>query len=166
MCNSCSGSGEHRCTNCGGGGIVTCGTCGGSTRVTCSSCQGECKIATVDVGSIDFTSTSDTKGISEIDVPERYITASKGTKFETDENWTAVTELETETTVRRQVERRHVDVTRIDYSYGGEEWSVFDVEGVIRAQSYPQSQARNIIPWIIGLGILLVVGYGIYQYLL
>lgn len=164
MCNGCSGGGEHRCTTCGGGGIVTCGTCDGSTRIVCSTCTGEKKLVTADIGEVVFASTSTEEGVSETGVPERFITRPTGTKFKTDDEWTDVTELETETVVRREVERRHVDATRIDYSYDGQEYSVYDVEGSIRADTYPQSGARNVVPYIVAVVLLAAVSYGAYQY--
>ncbi|MDS0261057.1 hypothetical protein NDI56_16790 [Haloarcula sp. S1CR25-12] len=166
MCNSCSGSGEHRCTNCGGGGTVTCGTCGGTTIVVCGVCQGECELVTADVGSVEFETETSEKGLSDIGVPEKYITRERGTKFKTEETWNDVAELDTETVVRTQTERRHVDATRIDYSYGDEEWELYDVEGSVRAQSYPKSGARNLVPWVIGGALLLLLGVGVYQFLL
>lgn len=166
MCNSCSGAGEHRCTTCGGGGIVTCGTCNGSTKVTCSTCQGEGELVTTDTGTIEFSSTETTEGVTDTGVPEKYITQQNGTKFKIDDDWTDLTELDTEATVRQQVERRHVDVTSIDYSYGGQEWVVYDVEGSIRADDYPKSSTRSVIPWVFLMGLILITGYGVYQYVL
>lgn len=165
MCNSCSGSGEHRCTTCGGGGRVTCSTCGGSTEVVCTACNGERELVTADIGAVTFATSRSDAGVSKTGVPEAYIVGQPGTEHRTDDERGHVTQLDTETTVLKRTERYHVDTTRVDYDYGGERWSLYDVEGSIKAESYPKSGTRRTLPVVVSVLFVAVIAVGVYLFL-
>lgn len=166
MCNNCSGQGEHRCTTCGGGGIVTCSTCGGTTRVTCSTCEGETELVTATVGSIEFAADESTAVVSELGVPEAYVAGAHGERHRVDHDWRGLSTLDEEVVLRTEIERRHVDSSVIEYEYGGEDYRLYDVEERLRAESYPRSKSRAVVPYFVGTGLVLAFAALAFVYLL
>lgn len=164
MCNSCSGQGEHRCTNCGGGGLVTCGTCNGATRVTCGTCNGEQELVSAEIGTLEFESTESVNGHSSIGIPSGMITKAGGEFIRSDEDWQGIDALDEQVLLRTEIERRSIGASAIDYEYGDEGYRLFDIEGRLQAESYPQSRSRSVIPYLLGVGLVAAIGVLLYLY--
>lgn len=150
-CNNCSGSGHNSCSRCNGtgkSGDSVCSTCGGSGTAVCGTCDGtgflacrtcEQKGETSKIDSIRrYFIPEKTAYANASKVPEIFVTDADGQFVRTDEHELAENE------IRHEIDVYDVDVKRLDYTYDGERYELYEIDGEdLKAEDYPKTKRGN-----------------------
>lgn len=154
-CGRCSGSGrtgDSVCSKCGGSGTRVCGSCDGTGSIACSTCEQKGETWKIDFVRREFT-PEETVSADVSVVPEKFVTDADGQFVRTEEHQLADNE------IRHEVDVHNVDVTKVDYSYDGTNYELYELDGEdLKAENYPKNQARKLLPFVGGGIVLLVVG--------
>lgn len=157
-CSNCRGSGvvttfsgdEKACGSCGGSGSVICGTCDGNGRVICGTCDGEGQTLKINYLRRTYRPEIDERAGDE-EVPDQYIVEAEGEYLTTTERALG------ENVIRDETEEREVPVAVLDYEYDGREYTLYQVEEEFKADSYPMSQTRRLLPFAAAAVVLLLL---------
>ncbi|MWV63890.1 hypothetical protein GRS48_03495 [Halorubrum sp. JWXQ-INN 858] len=166
QCGSCGGSGANQCGRCGGSGTnsdrsASCSQCGGTGSIVCGSCSGNGSVvcdtceATGESYKMDFVrrvyDPAETVTVDAEGVPDKFVEQATGIELSTDRNQLATDE------IRNETEVREVPVAVLEYTYDGDEYTIYQIEEDTKATAHPQSTARKILPIaVVGVGAVVV----------
>lgn len=151
-CNGTGRNGDSICNKCGGNGTAICGTCDGNGSLACGTCEQKGETWKIDFVRRNFT-PEETVSADVSKVPESFVTDADGQFVRTEEHQLADNE------IRHEVDVYDVDVTRLDYTYDGERYELYEVDGEdLKAEDYPKNQARKILPYAVAGVVVLLVG--------
>lgn len=163
-CRSCEGTGRKTdsdgrhigCKKCNGNGNQTCRSCNGTGDLQCGRCDGSGQ--TIKFEYLERTFTPDTQvEIRSESVPPEFVEPAEGQHRATDQ--LPLREGE----VKRGLEKRDVPVTVVDYEYGGDEYTLYEVEHEIKAGSHPRDMKKWGMAAVATIAILaLCAGFYIY----
>lgn len=165
QCSNCSGSGRNRCSRCrgsgtnndsacskcGGSGSLVCGNCDGNGRVMCQQCEQRGQTFKMDFIRREFTPHEEVE-VDAPGVPDDYVLEAEGEYVKTNDVELADNE------IRHEVEEREVPVAKLDYDYDGKDYSLYHVEDELKAESYPMSRTRRMLPVAVASIALIVAG--------
>jgi len=157
-CRRCSGTGTNsdntaRCKSCGGSGTKVCKKCSGTGSNACDTCDQKGETWKVDLVRRDFT-PEESVTVDASDVPDEYIINAEGEHVQTEE-----LSLE-ENEIRHEVDEYNVTAHKVEYVYDGHDHELYQIERELKAESYPMTQARQMLPYALGAAgvILLLIG--------
>ena len=154
-CRRCNGSGRNNdsvCNKCGGSGTRVCGDCDGTGSIACDTCEQKGETWKLDFVRREYTPEETvTANVSE--VPESFVTDAEGEFVRTEEHELADNE------IRHEVDVFNVAVTKVDYSYDGTDYELYEIDGEdLKSENYPKNQARKLLPYVGGGLVLVVIG--------
>lgn len=148
-CNGSGRSGDSACSKCGGSGSLVCGVCDGNGRVMCQQCEQRGQTFKIDFIRREYTPHEEVE-VDAPGVPDQYVRQAEGEYIKSEEVELADNE------IRHEVEEREVPVAKLDYEYDGKDYSLYHVEEELKAESYPMSRARRLLP-VVAVSLVLVV---------
>lgn len=164
QCSRCAGSGSHTCRECSGDGAVQCDRCRGTSEMTCQTCDGEGRTVVADHGTLEFTAETEQE-YETGPIPDRYVDETMGNRIDTTFEIKDRKPAEGESgTYRHKVELYQIPAATLEYSYDGDEYTLYKVDDELRASTYPKSGKRRAVT-LIGLAAVLLGGLGVAWWL-
>ncbi|MFC7165459.1 hypothetical protein [Halospeciosus flavus] len=146
-CPSCDGTGRFQCPDCRGEGKQQCLTCAGENEIDCETCEAEGYVYEAKAGTVDFAVDEQTRGVSERGMPEAKVERAQG-RLADERTSTFDPPIEGgEGVVRKTVETFAVPTTRVEYTYDGDYYEVYEVDGETHAPSHPKSEYYEYAPY-------------------
>ncbi|WP_435096581.1 hypothetical protein [Halarchaeum sp. P4] len=154
-CPTCDGQSRFQCPDCAGDGRQQCPVCEGSAEVECDTCEAEGHVYEAKAGSVDYTIEEDVTAAADTLPIERVERAAGRRSDETTHTFDPPIE-GGRGVIRRTVETFTIPGTKVDYTFEGTSYDLYEIDGERVVPDHPQSVYREYAPFVaVGVTVML-----------